>query len=257
MAKHKNFYETIKEARMRLEHTVVLYDGKPYYVLLVSDHKADDIFRIYLDYIDPDKGAAYQRIGGIPYESYDYDYPAGAAMDKYLDTKAGKESGIIRKMMTSAKFNNYRPFPLGMCNTDGGGVAYIRRSPTRHTQQGLNSSAMNVQMLTMEKNGNRYAPRGVPMTSAAFSECVTAAHPSFKEVLSNLLDDDVQNEGAAFDREFALLRGPLDLLFLYYKEDAIGLVSKDGKEATISKKFKHTKEVTENLKIFDKVTVQA
>jgi hypothetical protein len=48
MQEHVNFYENIKEARMRLKGTIVLYEGIPYRVLAIADHKGP-VFRIYLN----------------------------------------------------------------------------------------------------------------------------------------------------------------------------------------------------------------
>ena len=82
MANHKNFYETIKEARMRLAQTVVMYDGEPYYVLALDNHKSDGIFRVYLDKLGQKGGMAHRRLN-IPFEYYDGETSVGAAMDKW------------------------------------------------------------------------------------------------------------------------------------------------------------------------------
>jgi hypothetical protein len=57
MATHPNTFETVKEAMMRLRRTVVVYDGQPFVVLCITNHKADGIFRIYLQAtgLDPNK----------------------------------------------------------------------------------------------------------------------------------------------------------------------------------------------------------
>src|SRR3546814_12211748 len=131
---------------MRLVNTVVMYDNRPYYVLCSTDHKKDGIFRMYLDELYTERGAAISRIPGIPYEYNDgtpQHIERGKRMDNFL--KDNPDCGIIRKNMDSPLFNRFRPFPLGMCNLNGE-TYFLCRSPTRNTQQGdrkstrLNSS---------------------------------------------------------------------------------------------------------------------
>ena len=86
MKEHVNFYENLKEARRRIADTVVMYEGIPHYVLCISDHKSDGIFRAYLE---PLATEGFMEIcgGDVPYHGVDEpSYSIGDKMDEYLDT---------------------------------------------------------------------------------------------------------------------------------------------------------------------------
>lgn len=253
MPAFENFYENVKEARMRLEGSVVLYDGWPYYVLTICDHRNDGIFRIYLDKLGTPEGPAVSRMPGIPYEWHDEPNALrGDKMDEYLTLHPN--CGIIRKMMNSPAFNKFRPFPLGMCNVSGG-VTYLERGPVRHTQQGLTGSMITGTTPT-------YVPiPGFPkafvphVTSPDIADTILGNYPSAKECFQKLLDKSVGNTAAAFHREFAFMRGPVEgLIFLAYKSDIIGYMpAADLSCVKLSSTFLHLKEVTEALNVFDVV----
>jgi hypothetical protein len=252
MANHKNFYETLKEARMRLQHTVVMYDGEPCYVLAIDDHKDDGIFRIYLDKLGQKGGLAHARGLNVP-----YDY-GGAAMDEWLEKHP--DEGIIRKMANSPLFNKYRPFPVGMVNCDlSGRVFYTRRSPTRHTQQGLTQGMLKVRAIDLlMKGGKNSVPHSAPsITSNAAYLCYTNQYPSLNEVISRLSDPSTQNNSAAFHREFAVLRGPLDMMFLAYKEDIVGFMPNgDTSKLALARGYGHCREVINELSAFSSIEDQ-
>lgn len=256
MPAYKNFYETLKEAEMRLLHTVVLYDGEPYYVIAITDHKPDGIFRVYLDAIDHEHGLTINRFMGkndwVPYEWHQgtpSDPSRGQKMDEWLD-KHPKE-GIIRKMINSPAFNKFRPFELGMCNHNGR-VMYVERHPTRHTQQGLTQNMLYYHRVSLDA-ANRPAV-GVDFVSQAMYDTIKGNYPSIGECITNLLDPEIENEAVAFHRKFALIRGPVDTLFLAYKGDVIGILPhNDLSCVNLAKKFKYTKEVVEDLKVFDTI----
>lgn len=255
MVEYTNFYENIKEAEIRLNHTVILYDGLPYYVLCMCDHKPDGIMRIYLDPLGaPDGKLAVQRNLSIPYE-WLQESPNGPTrgdmMDTWLETEQGKNSGVLRKMMNSPKFNRYRPFPLGMSNV-GGEVVFVERQPMRQTQQGLTNNMMCQTKLSLE--GVTVGYKALSVTSPEMYDVIVGRYPSPEDCLKNLLDPDVQNDGAAFHRNFALLRGPIRSLFLAYKSDVIGFLDKgDFSSLRLAEEFKYTKEVVEELKLFGTV----
>lgn len=252
MASYENFYENLKEARMRLEGSIVLYDGWPYYVLTICDHKDDGILRIYLDKLGTPEGPAGSRIPGIPYEWHDEeDCLRGDRMDDFLADNP--TCGIIRKMMNSPKFNKFRPFPLGMCNV-GGQVSYLERSPVRHTQQGLTSSMISGFKPSYERSSDNrgYVP---PLSGSALADTILGNYPSAKESFDKLLDKRVGNSSVGFHRDFAFVRGPVEgLIFLAYKQDIVGYMpSGDLSCVTLSSSFQHLKEVTEALNVFDVV----
>src|SRR3546814_5918592 len=91
MVKYTNFYETVKEADMRLRHTLVMYDGEPYYVLLISDHKKDGVFRIYMDKAGNEHGFAFQR-EQVPYEASSSWNVTATVMDDWLEKNPDRQS---------------------------------------------------------------------------------------------------------------------------------------------------------------------
>lgn len=257
MKEYVNFYENMKEACMRLANTVVLYDGKPYYVLCITNHKSDGVFRIYLDDMSREDGMALSRVPGIPYEWHDgtNDFvERGKKMDAFLD--ANPDCGIIRKMMNSPAFNKYRPFPLGMCNWKGQ-VFYLSRNPTRHTQQGLTNSMLSVFRVALEETGpllKKYRD-GPNTTCYEAAQTILGNYPSIEECFVNMSDPTITNSGAAFSRDFAFVRGPLGLLFLAYREDIIGyLPDNSEKNLMVGGEFRYVKESIEDLNFFSSIT---
>lgn len=251
MVQHINFYEQLKEANMRLKDTIILYDGEPYLVLTITNHKADGKFRIYLDPLGGD--GPESRIKEVPYHGYDDVEAVGPDMDKYL-TK-NPNSRIIRKMMNSPLFNGFKPFPLGMINW-GGKVIFSERNPTRNMQQGLMSSMVNKQEVKLVKNSN---PPPVNLSSnfifsEEFYNTIIGEYPSAKKCLMELTDPDCLSLGAAFHREYAFMSGPVNSLFLAYKTAIVGQVNGLA-EVILCKEAAHLVESVEDLEIFNKVTV--
>lgn len=244
-----NFYENINEARMRLLRTIIMYDGLPYVVLAVCNHHLDGIFRVYLEPL----GVPRPRGLMYPCEEMGTDSPSlGAAMDKFLDNKS---TPLLRKQMNSPKFNKFRPFPLGMCNYNGR-VYYIERQPARHREQGLTQSMVADQLVSLSpKAGNSpYRTQNVSMFSPEGRACILAEHPSASECLKELCDPNVTNDAAAFHRHFALVRGPVNTLFLAYKGDVIGVLPNNSLSSVkLDRKFAHTREVVTELGVFGTV----
>lgn len=246
---HVNFYENIKEATMRLQHTVVIYDNLPYHILTIDCHKPDGIFRVYMEPVGDPKGSVLNQTS-VPWDGPDG--ARGVQMDIWME--ANKNRGVIRKMMNSPLFNKFRPFDLGMCNSDGH-VVYIERMPQRHTTQGLTQQMLLTQPVSLDRV--KPAKVGPPtLLSPDVKSCILGDHPSFKECVKNLLDPEIANEGVAFHRNFALLRGPVDTLYLAYKSDVVGVIPNlDASHVKIAKRFAHTREVVEDLRVFEKISI--
>jgi hypothetical protein len=256
MPEYKNgsFYENLQEANRRLTNTVVTYDGRPYTVLAITDHKPDRIFRVY----------GWDLKAKVSLPDALYDYPQGsnewaAVVDKYLDQNPSFP--LIRKHINAPAFNRFRPFPLGMMNAGKGRVKYWERTPLRHSEQGLTRNAIIEHYLTLspgpygENGGRAY---GGPLSGAEVADCITASHPSFEEVIKNLRDPEDNSEGAAFHRHFAVMKGPLEVLYLAYKTQVIGLIGEGEKPGVlIGRDFRHYKEVVEETKTFSFVRLQS
>lgn len=255
MREHPNFYENIKEADIRLRGTVVLYEGNPYYVLCITDHKPDGIFRMYLDPIGAEKGMCIHRFHDMPHEMFlEGGESRGSLMDKWM--LKYPDSGLMRKMMNSPEFNRFRPFSLGMVNKSGS-VIYLERQPTRHTQQGLTQTMMNQTRLSVAGPIPPGLSRGaVDLVSRELASTIKNEYPTLQECLDNLKDPNITNEGAAFHREFAIMRGPLDTFYLAYKHDIVGILpNSDTSTVRIAQKFSYTKEVVAELNVFSSIVI--
>lgn len=253
MANHANHFENVKEANLRLRSTVVMYDKEPYYIYCVTDHKKDGVFRIYMAPIglEDAKGAPinYSTLTPTPLSSIGYDSPAmGAALDDWLDKNEGKTK-VLRKSMNSPLFNKYRPFPLGMCNY-GSQVLYIERQPTRKTEQGLTRQMLDCSLITVNKGTAPKQP-AIDTMQPSFRACILGQHPPAKECLAALVSDQFKNEALAFHRDFAFIKGPIDLVFLAYKADIIGVMPKNNFDfLKLGPNFRHCREVVESLRLF-------
>lgn len=245
---HPNFYENFDEANIRLLNTVVIYDDMPHAMVALAPHK-DGIIRAYMEVIGSEKGPMSHRAPNWP-GNYPDPTARGGLLDAWME--ANPKEPLIRKMLNSPKFNKFRPFALGMMNY-GDKVVFVERVPQRHTQQGLTAAHVSGHVLSLNTPlqmrqtklgaGDIYKPY--------FRDCVLAQHPTAKDCLKNLADPDIANEGVAFSRNFAFIRGPVDTMYLAYKTDIIGhLPTGDLSEVRISRKFAHTKEAVEEIKLF-------
>lgn len=251
---YPNFYENLDEALRRLHSTFVVYDGEPYYIQAITNHRDDGIFRVYMT---PIVNGNYIPI----MDNYNRaDAALGLALDKWMDEGGPANEGVtlVRKRINSPKFNKFRPFKMGMCNF-GGRVYYLERIPNRKMEQGMISSMVVETAVTANPrnapNSGYGGPRNVDLWSQWFRNCVKGEYPDIDLCLESLLDRDVTNEAAAFSREFALVRGPLGTLFLAYKQDIIGtLPAADLGNVVLGRDWGWTKEAVEDLGVFGNVT---
>lgn len=252
-----NFYENLDEAMIRLRHTVVMYDDKPCAVWSLANHK-DGIIRAYIREIGEEKPAlSPSGTTGFPGDHPDPNQ-RGLMMDAWMD--ANPKWGIQRKMMNSPHFNKFRPFNLGMMNYQDQ-VVFVERMPMRHTQQGLTAAHATATRLTLSTKINLGGKDSFKLNPGdvykeMFRDCILAQHPPAKEVIKNLHDEDIANEGVAFDRNFAFVRGPVRTLYLAYKTDIIGhLPLGDLSEVRIPRKYSHCREAVEELSLFRNVKI--
>jgi hypothetical protein len=261
--KFKNFYENVKEANLRLRGTIIWYNGPgeegPYHVLVISDHDGSD-FKIYMKKL----GQKYMNIHGVmpPSEHYGDITGIGGHMDKFM--KDYPKFNLVRKDLSSPHFRAFRPFPLGMMNLVTKNKAgqpidcetlYLERQPNRQTQQGLIKSMVFVKHVNAAMSR---APTQAHFTfdlwSEDFYDCIMGNYPSIETCLSKLRDPNVANEAAAFHRNFALVKGPIGMIFLSYKGEVVGLLdNKNLSSLTIDSEYKYTKEAISDLHIFNNI----
>lgn len=248
---YTNFYESLKEAHIRLRGCVVLYDSEPYLVLSITNHKPDGIFRVYLEPLPTDpktmKSVYNQSVGNYPYDAPNLP----EALDKWADDP---KTGILRKQMNSPLFGKFRPFPLGMYISEKE-TYYLERTPLRSSPQGLKSDMIDSTHITASPNKGP-SSRGFGGTfNAGMRDCILGNYPTAKESLEALLSDEYDNNSLAFHREFAFVRGPIDMIFLAYKSDVVGALPKsDFSKVKLGRKFGWAKEVVQELSLFDSIT---
>ena len=250
MVKHVNFYENVREAEIRLNNTIVMYDEEPCYILGLADHKDDGIIRAYLDPLRGDGSRMAMEMYSMPVTSHGYNSKdRGILMDQWLETNDGKKSGVLRKMMNSPKFDRFRPFPLGNMNIDGM-VAYLERRPTRYTQQGLIESMISCRRVCVgDKSGVGYS-----LFSKYMYDTIKGNYPSAQEALEGFNNDSIANEAVAFHRYFAFVRGPLGIVYLAYKNEIVGFTPDISvAEVRLGKEYSQLKETLEELNVFHKI----
>lgn len=255
-----NFYENVSEAKIRLEGTLVMYDGMPYYVYHVADHE-DGKIRAYLD--DFRGGSMiWSRVQGFP-RAGDYSpssYPA--VINEWYQNNKGK--GLLRKEIGSPMFNKFRPFPLGNVNI-GGSVIYTERTPTRNTNQGLRERsvfALNVLPVPNPTTGQGKRAKNysfnnetsIQVFGPEFYTMLLGEYPTAQEILDAFKDPSVINTGAAFHREFSLFRGPLDMIILCYRDEGIGILPDgDLSSVVVGSRYSFLKESIQDLNCFQSV----
>jgi hypothetical protein len=264
--KHPNFFETPAEAQMRLVNTVIYYHGPgeegPYFVFAATDHK-DGKFRIYMKRLGQKYLIEGLHSSHIPSNHIGRSDPSLAgAMDKFMTQYPSMN--IVRKQMDSPHFNNFRPFPLGMMNQvsrdkDGRGVdcrcLYLERQPNRKTEQGLITSMVYVSPVTAAmKRSPSQAGYAFDMWAPEFLDCVEGNYPNPDVCLSKLRDPKIDNEAVAFSRYFAFVRGPIDMIFLSYKGEIVGMLDNNNlSQVTIGREHRYTREAVSDLRIFEAV----
>lgn len=253
---HINFYENIKEANDRLNKTIIMYDGKPFYVIAITNHMKDNIFRVYML---PLGESLSKELSSSSLAAYPPGHATlGPTIDAWL--LANPTSAIVRKHMNSPLFNKFRPFPLGMCNQEGE-TFYLERQPQRPSMnQGLTKGMIEETHISLtplsQRDGGRDGPRYINTNGQAFVATIVGDYPSAAKCLDAFKKDEIANKAVAFNRTFALVKGPLNMLFLAYKQDIVGVLPQgDFSEVQINRDYKHCREAVEELKLFSKIVI--
>lgn len=192
-------YEDLPDAQMRLQNSVVLYDGEPVYITDISQggegDPKEDVFRVYAC--------------PLPYD--------GAQKP-------------LRKFISSRKFD-LAPFPMGFMNYRGRAY-YCSRLPRRQQRQGLSTATFQAfDILTQDPSDVRLE-RLLP--EKEFFNCIKGTFPSFPEALRLIEKADVMS--VAFSRSFAVAKDDdmEELVFLYHKKEKVGFIMEG--ELKLSKK---------------------
>lgn len=257
-----NFYENLAEARLRLLNTIVTYDGHPCYVHWIAEHQGDGRFRIYIEKLGTvGYGFGRDNYPDFPDRNNCYENNYASVLDEWLDRNP--DAAIVRKLMSSAKFNKFRPFPLGNVNYNGE-VYHIERRPTRQTIQGIRSESLLTEKVTASPNVDTgtglgiHKPRvHIDIYGREFADCVLGNYPTYQEVIENLRSPLCANSGAAFHRDFSVVRGPIKTLFLCYKTEGVGIVHGQAWNLLVlGQEFDYLKEQIEELGVYASISVE-
>jgi hypothetical protein len=206
------------------------------------------------------------RMGSMP-THHDYGPTGiGEKLDQLVES-IGPKYGLIRKYADSMHFNKFRPFPLGNVNT-GGGVVFTERTPTRNMHQGMLPDAVMATNVVSTPARSPSKKRGLLMKQSLpinntrvdvwgsdFYNMLIGEYPSYSEVVENLRDPDILNEGCAFHRNYSVLRGPLGMLFLCYQHHGVGMIEKND-HLVLASSHEYLKEEITELKIFKSMFIK-
>lgn len=251
---YKNFFQSVKEAAIRLNGTLVLYDGQPVELIVVSDHVGDGVIRAYIRPVGLNPAQRDER----PQPTAMYNFPPhSSALGNYMDEfiRKNPSSQIVRKRLDSPKFNKFRPFDLGMF-WNPPDVYYVERQPNRITQQGLVDTMLVTRKVELLPHSDGLTPyrQVIDMFGPEMKRCILGDHPSPYRCLEALLCNKYVNKVAAFHRSFALLKGPADTIFLVYKSDVVGVLPNgDFSSVRLSRQFSYTREAVGELGLFTSI----
>ena len=185
-------YESIGDAQMRLNSTVVLYDGEPVYIREIGVRDAgdpkDDVFRVYAETLP----------------------------------RTGREKvDTMRKYISSKKFD-MAPFPMGFMNHKGYAY-YCSRLPRRQQKQGLSENTFSCCPVAFQHEVGSVS-FGTATQLQPFVDMVKGRYPTMEEALRLLSSEEAKSVG--FSRTYALIRDlELDgLIYLYHKQEKVGFI---------------------------------
>lgn len=207
-------YENADEIRMRLEGSIVLYDGDPVLIAQVSVPEledADEKARVHF-----------------------YNLPINP----------NKKLATTRKYLSSRKFD-LTPFKMGFANI-GEKAYFISRAPVRQNKQGLAAGTCIINTI-FGKPSNEVVWNTL-IRSEGFGKMVKGEYPSFEEASDTLKEDLVTS--VAVSRSFALFKDDeLDVSVLSHKGSKCGIILEGDTGVRVSTRFKFLKESLESCGI--------
>lgn len=263
MVDYLNFYENADEVNRRLRGTVVLYDGKPYYVMTLAMASVDSIVRLYLEplssehrplLLDNYKMKALTDKGiSFPWQQYPHGSSSMiSAMETF--TKQVPELGILRKKINSPSFNKFRPFPLGYSLQDGGYPVYVMRKPVRKGYQGFSSARAAV--INLDAVDGYFNSGNFDINSPALYNAIVADWPTYHAAVGKMLQNPSQL-GQPFHRDLAIIRGPCDSFFLGHRYQIVGQITDlPTGSIRLAKSCQHLFETLSEMNIFQSIATQ-
>lgn len=196
-------YDSLEQARLRLDGSVILWKGHPYYVRGISGRAPKNLVATF------DK----LPIGSEPTVNVNLNDP-------------------------DIEVKNIR---FGYWNTSAG-ACYITRIPNRNTHQGILLENLYFRM-TGEPRGplsrNQIRATSNPLNNPTFADMFCRKYPTFNEVLEKLQVEEGPRS-IAFHPHFALEKSKLGFFTLHYKGKAVAW--SDDKQFRIPPTFQFLRE---------------
>lgn len=197
-------YETAEEVRMRLEGTVVLYDGKPVYITRTSLRAGAD-----------EEGNEHDRVWFRPLP--------------YNNTEAE-----IRKLLSSRHFD-LTPFKMGYMNHKGSAV-FVERLASRQSKQGLCENNCKTVDFATDRRVLNFAQL---ISSKGFVDMINGVYPSMEEAREMFRK---RAGSVAISRRFCLVNDEdLDLMYVSHKGMKCGTIS-PGQGVRLATKHRYLRE---------------
>lgn len=200
-------FDTVEQAQLRLNETVVLYDGRP----CIANHFAarrDD----------------------------DRDTPVGpgniTCRVTFLDNTTPPLTAV-RLNDPAWGFHNLR---LGFVNA-GNKAIWVSRLPRTTTRWGIDPRNLRAQVVG-STTGNGNATR---LSFHAIGDALLGAYPTWAQALRLLGQNGTHS--VAFSRHFALLKDRWDMIFLYYKSVRIAYSEDGGETFRLTETYNYLREI--------------
>lgn len=184
-------YDTVEEARQKLESSVVMYDGIPVFIVGASGSKN----KVMLQYIELPISPRGQSEGS----------KSASIMDPLWDFKTiGSKLGYVQiKDLKTGVFES----------------VFTSRIPTRHSRQGLDERTVYVSPPTF--SGMDYG-WGVIITQPGLIDTMRKNFPSIKEAFDGLTNKPEMFKSVGISRKMILMYDRVSPPYLIYRQEKIG-----------------------------------